>query len=245
MISSLLFSLMRMAQASAARPRARPAPGWPPQGHPRACPPGRCGRSLAAWARHWETSSAPSATDKPGTVGLPAGTGAGHRGCGGPSWPPGRDQRRVPRPGSSRAATATRRHGRQRPRRRARPRCRRARPPAPPHQDQPAEPAPAAAPEPPRREVRPGVLQAPRLLEPGIASSPTGSATFSPAPTGSTLLARRPGCSTRRRPNLTRYVFTDPRASAVFPDWDHVADEQAFHLWLGARRSDPSGSSPT
>jgi hypothetical protein len=33
--------------------------------------------------------------------------------------------------------------------------------------------------------------------------------------------------------NLTRYVFTDPRARDTFPDWDQVADEQAFSLWLG------------
>jgi hypothetical protein len=33
--------------------------------------------------------------------------------------------------------------------------------------------------------------------------------------------------------NLTRYVFTDPRARSVFSDWAQVADEQAFSLWLG------------
>jgi hypothetical protein len=33
-------------------------------------------------------------------------------------------------------------------------------------------------------------------------------------------------------PNLTRYVFTDPRARTFFADWDEVADEQAFDLWL-------------
>ncbi|MFI1352773.1 hypothetical protein ACH4TV_04180 [Streptomyces sp. NPDC020898] len=32
--------------------------------------------------------------------------------------------------------------------------------------------------------------------------------------------------------NLTRYVFTDPRARTFFADWDDVADEQAFDLWL-------------
>lgn len=34
-------------------------------------------------------------------------------------------------------------------------------------------------------------------------------------------------------PNLTRYVFTDPRARELFAYWDAVADEQAFDLWLG------------
>lgn len=33
-------------------------------------------------------------------------------------------------------------------------------------------------------------------------------------------------------PNLTRYVFTDHRARTFFADWDAVADEQAFDLWL-------------
>lgn len=33
-------------------------------------------------------------------------------------------------------------------------------------------------------------------------------------------------------PNLTRYVFADPRARTFFADWDEVADEQAFDLWL-------------
>ncbi|CAM5556006.1 hypothetical protein AB0H45_16645 [Streptomyces atroolivaceus] len=33
-------------------------------------------------------------------------------------------------------------------------------------------------------------------------------------------------------PDLTRYVFTDPRARTFFADWDDVADEQAFAPWL-------------
>jgi hypothetical protein len=32
------------------------------------------------------------------------------------------------------------------------------------------------------------------------------------------------------RPNLTRFVFTDPRARDVFPDWDRVADDQVWAL---------------
>jgi hypothetical protein len=34
-------------------------------------------------------------------------------------------------------------------------------------------------------------------------------------------------------PNLTRYVFTHPQARATLVDWDHIADEQVFNLWLG------------
>ncbi|MBL1086394.1 helix-turn-helix domain-containing protein [Streptomyces actinomycinicus] len=47
-------------------------------------------------------------------------------------------------------------------------------------------------------------------------------------------IAPAPGTGTGTgTPNLTRYVFTDPRARAFFADWDDVADEQAFDLWLG------------
>lgn len=35
------------------------------------------------------------------------------------------------------------------------------------------------------------------------------------------------------RPNLTRFVFLDPQAREVFPDWDRVADAVVSDLWLG------------
>ncbi len=41
-------------------------------------------------------------------------------------------------------------------------------------------------------------------------------------------------------PNLTRYVFTDPRARATFPDWDQLADEQVAALKYGPFRADPN-----
>ncbi|WP_432839416.1 helix-turn-helix domain-containing protein [Dactylosporangium sp. CA-092794] len=41
------------------------------------------------------------------------------------------------------------------------------------------------------------------------------------------------------RPNLTRYVFGDPRARSAFPDWDRVADEQVAVLKQGPFRGDP------
>jgi transcriptional regulator with XRE-family HTH domain len=63
----------------------------------------------------------------------------------------------------------------------------------------------------PGREVRPGVRRLLAGLEPGIA-----------------VVGNRLGDGPR--PNLTRYVFTDPRAREVFPDWDRVADEQVFAL---------------
>ena len=46
------------------------------------------------------------------------------------------------------------------------------------------------------------------------------------------MLVRESGLLDDDEPNLTRYLFTDPRARTLFLDWDQVADEQAFHLWL-------------
>ncbi|MFC7531396.1 helix-turn-helix domain-containing protein [Actinoplanes sp. GCM10030250] len=40
-------------------------------------------------------------------------------------------------------------------------------------------------------------------------------------------------------PNLARYVFSDPRARSVFPDWSQVADEQVAALKQGPYRSNP------
>jgi len=87
--------------------------------------------------------------------------------------------------------------------------------------------------EPPRRQVRPELLQVLRLLEPAVAlvTNRLGdilacTADFRAVMDATGLLETEPA-------SLTRYVFTDPRARDTFPDWDHVADEQAFSLWLG------------
>lgn len=39
-------------------------------------------------------------------------------------------------------------------------------------------------------------------------------------------------------PNLARFVFTDPRAPEVFPEWDRIADERAADLWAAASLGD-------
>jgi hypothetical protein len=39
--------------------------------------------------------------------------------------------------------------------------------------------------------------------------------------------------------NLALYVFADPRTRTVYPDWDHVADEQVAALKQGPFRVDP------
>lgn len=100
-------------------------------------------------------------------------------------------------------------------------------------------------PAPPSRQVRPSLLRTLRLLEPGIAmvTNKLGdvlarTAAFETVTSGSGLLDTGTDSDTDTDtdtdiPNLTRYVFTDPRARTFFADWDEVADEQAFDLWLG------------
>ncbi|MEU3778034.1 helix-turn-helix transcriptional regulator [Streptomyces sp. NPDC032472] len=92
-----------------------------------------------------------------------------------------------------------------------------------------------ARPAPPSRAVRPGVLDTLRLLEPGIAAvvNRLGDVLAHTASYRSVMGAAGLFDTDAEVPNLTRYVFTDPRARTFFADWDGVADEQAFDLWLG------------
>ncbi|WP_225829096.1 helix-turn-helix domain-containing protein [Streptomyces naphthomycinicus] len=90
-----------------------------------------------------------------------------------------------------------------------------------------------ARPAPPRRDVRPPLLQTLRLLEPGIALVTNRLGDILARTSGYETLTGGTGLLDGDTPNLTRYVFTDPRARAFFADWDEVADEQAFDLWLG------------
>ncbi|MFE9812970.1 helix-turn-helix domain-containing protein [Streptomyces sp. NPDC005548] len=89
-----------------------------------------------------------------------------------------------------------------------------------------------ARPVPPRREVRGPVLQTLRLLEPGIAMLANRLGDVLAHTSGFASVTRGAGLLDDDAPNLTRYVFTDPRARAFFADWDDVADEQAFDLWF-------------
>jgi len=92
----------------------------------------------------------------------------------------------------------------------------------------------------PRLDVRSTVLRLLDQLEPGIALVTNRLGDILAQTSGFELLARSSGLLDADKPNLTRFVFTDQRARAVFPDWDQVADERAFDLWLGpsAERSD-------
>ncbi|MGW1373008.1 helix-turn-helix domain-containing protein [Streptomyces sp. NPDC002446] len=88
-------------------------------------------------------------------------------------------------------------------------------------------------PTPPSREVRPPVLETLRLLEPGIAVVTNRLGDILARTSGYESVTSGTGLLDTDAPNLTRYVFTDPRARTFFADWDDVADEQAFDLWLG------------
>ena len=85
----------------------------------------------------------------------------------------------------------------------------------------------------PRLGVRPAVRRLLGQLEPGIALVTNRLGDILAYTSGFDLVARPSGLLDSGQPNLTRFVFTDKRAREVFPDWDQVADERAFDLWLG------------
>ncbi len=85
----------------------------------------------------------------------------------------------------------------------------------------------------PRREVRATVVELLDQLEPGIAFVTNRMGDVLAYTSGFDLIARPAGLLDTDHPNLTRFVFTDQRSRDVFPDWDQVADERAFDLWLG------------
>lgn len=87
-------------------------------------------------------------------------------------------------------------------------------------------------PAPPRRGVRPEVLQTLRLLEPAIAVVTNRLGDVLAHSSGYAAMLSGTGVLDGDPPNLTRYVFTDARAQELFADWAEVADEQAFDLWL-------------
>ncbi|MEW2167183.1 helix-turn-helix transcriptional regulator [Streptomyces sp. NPDC007084] len=89
-----------------------------------------------------------------------------------------------------------------------------------------------ARPAPPRRQVRGPVLETLRLLEPGVAMVTNRLGDVLAHTSGFAAVTSRTGLLDAEAPNVTRYVFTDPRARTFFADWEAVADEQAFDLWL-------------
>lgn len=83
------------------------------------------------------------------------------------------------------------------------------------------------------REVRPTVRKVLEQLEPGAAFVTNRLGDVLAHTSGFALVAGPTGLLDSPRPNLTRYVFTDPRARTVLVDWDAVADQCAADLWLG------------
>lgn len=85
----------------------------------------------------------------------------------------------------------------------------------------------------PRHHVRRTVLAVLDQFEPGIALVTNRLGDVLAYTSGFDLIARPTGLLDTDEPNLTRFVFIDKRARDTFPDWDRVADERAFDLWLG------------
>jgi transcriptional regulator with XRE-family HTH domain len=85
----------------------------------------------------------------------------------------------------------------------------------------------------PGREVRPTVRRMLELLEPAAAVLMNRLNDLLAWTTGYEQLMLPMGLLHGTPPNLTRYVFTDPRARAAYPDWDRVADEQVATLKHG------------
>ncbi|GAA2437153.1 helix-turn-helix transcriptional regulator [Actinomadura vinacea] len=91
---------------------------------------------------------------------------------------------------------------------------------------------------PPVREVRPTVRALLGRLEPApalVVDRLGGVLAFT---TGFARLAGPVGLLEAAAPNLARFVFTDVRARAAFPDWDRVADERAADLRAAAALGD-------
>ncbi|GAB2842361.1 hypothetical protein GCM10027176_52840 [Actinoallomurus bryophytorum] len=97
-------------------------------------------------------------------------------------------------------------------------------------------------PAPSRRDVRPSVLETLRLLEPGIAVVTNRLGDVLAYTSGYGLVMDGIGLLDADKPNLTRYVFTDPGARTFFADWDDVADEQASTCGSRPPWRTPSGS---
>ena len=86
----------------------------------------------------------------------------------------------------------------------------------------------------PQVDVRPSIRAILDQLEPGIALITNRLGNILAYTSGFELLARPTGLLDEPGPNITRFVFTDDRARELFPDWERIADEQSFELWLSS-----------
>ncbi|XVV11747.1 helix-turn-helix transcriptional regulator [Actinoplanes sp. CA-131856] len=90
----------------------------------------------------------------------------------------------------------------------------------------------------PMRTVRPGLRAVLDRLEPAAAMLINQVGDLVAYTSGFRLLAGPVGLLDGDMPNLTRYLFADPRAREAYPDWAHMADEQVAVLKAGPPRPD-------
>jgi transcriptional regulator with XRE-family HTH domain len=91
----------------------------------------------------------------------------------------------------------------------------------------------------PARTVRPTVRALLDRLEPAPAVLLNRLSEILAHTAGYERLAGPIGLLDGNPPNVTRFVFTDPRARTAYPDWALVADEQVAALKQGPFRADP------
>ncbi|GGN79546.1 transcriptional regulator [Streptomyces albiflavescens] len=91
----------------------------------------------------------------------------------------------------------------------------------------------------PNRVVRPTVQALLDRLEPAPAVLLNRLSEILACTAGYRRLAGPIGLLDGTWPSLARFVFTDPRARAAYPDWERVADEQVAALKQGPGLSDP------
>jgi transcriptional regulator with XRE-family HTH domain len=92
---------------------------------------------------------------------------------------------------------------------------------------------------PPARTVRPSVGALLDRLEPTPAVLLNRLGDVLACTNGYEQLAGPLGMLDSTSPNLARYLFTDPRARAAYPEWDRVADELIVRIKAGSLPGDP------
>jgi transcriptional regulator with XRE-family HTH domain len=99
--------------------------------------------------------------------------------------------------------------------------------------------SPCGSVEPPARSVRPTVQALLDRLEPAPACVVNRLGDVLAFTTGYQRLVGPIGLLDGDRPNLLRFVLTDPRARAAYPEWDRVAGELVASLPVATRHVDP------
>lgn len=93
--------------------------------------------------------------------------------------------------------------------------------------------------EPPAREVRPTVRALLDRLEPAPAYVVNRVGEVLACTSGYRRLVAPVGLLDGDPPSLLRYVFTDPRARTVYPEWERVASERAASLRMDLGQPSP------